>query len=232
MYLAGAWDEEKRVSTPNPADVIEALLFAAGAPVPLRKLAQAAQVPEEQALEEIALLREEKSRVGALHIVEVADGWQMVTKPAFASFVRALKDVPKQRLSRAAFEVLAITAYRQPVTRGEIESLRGVDCSGPLQFLLEKKLLLFAGRRDTPGRPWQYTTAPAFLEHFGLRSLDDLPPLSEWQSLGAPEGAEPNATDNSLFGAGVLGPAPTRPDETDVVDSDHAQVLGVEAPGD
>ena len=187
------------------ADVIEALLFAAGAPVPLKKLAHVAQVSEELAREELAILRDEKARVGSLQIVEVASGWQLVTKPAFAPFVRALKDVPKQRLSRAAFEVLAIAAYRQPVTRGEIEALRGVECSGPLQFLLEKKLLAFAGRRDTPGRPWQYATTPAFLEHFGLRSLDDLPPLSEWQSLAG--GEEPSQT-SALFDRGELAPSP------------------------
>ena len=187
------------------ADIIEALLFAAGAPVPLKKLAQVAQVSEDEALDELAILRDEKARVGSLQIVEVAAGWQMVTKPAFASFVRALKDVPKQRLSRAAFEVLAIAAYRQPVTRGEIEALRGVECSGPLQFLLEKKLLAFAGRRDTPGRPWQYATTPAFLEHFGLRSLDELPPLSEWQSLAG--GEEPPQA-SALFDRGELAPAP------------------------
>lgn len=188
----------------NRADVIEALLFASGAPVPLRKLAGAAQASEQEAREELENLREEKSRVGALQIVEVAAGWQMVTKPAFAPFVRALKDVPKQKLSRAAFEVLAIAAYRQPVTRAEIDALRGVDCSAPLHFLLDKKLLAFAGRRDTPGRPWQYTTTPAFLEHLGLRSLEDLPPLSEWQVLEA--AGESRVRTEALFDGGELAP--------------------------
>ena len=190
----------------NRADVIEALLFASGAPVPLRKLAQAARVSEDEAREELENLREEKRRVGALQIVEVAAGWQMVTKPAFAPFVRALKDAPKQKLSRAAFEVLAIAAYRQPVTRSEIEALRGVDCSAPLHYLLDKKLLAFAGRRDTPGRPWQYATTAAFLEHLGLRSLDDLPPLSEWQALEA--AGESQERTSSLFDGGGLAPAP------------------------
>lgn len=188
----------------NRADVIEALLFASGAPVPLRKLAQAADLEEAQAREELENLREEKARVGALQVVEVAAGWQMVTKPAFAPFVRALKDVPRQKLSRAAFEVLAIAAYRQPVTRGEIEALRGVDCSAPLHFLLDKKLLAFAGRRDTPGRAWQYATTPAFLEHLGLRSLDDLPPLSEWQVLEAH--GEAQGRSSALFSNGELAP--------------------------
>lgn len=188
----------------NRADVIEALLFASAAPVPLRKLAQAAAASEDEAREDLENLREEKKRVGALQIVEVAAGWQMVTKPAFAPFVRALKDAPRQKLSRAAFEVLAIAAYRQPVTRGEIEALRGVDCSAPLHYLLDKKLLAFAGRRDTPGRPWQYATTPAFLEHLGLRSLDDLPPLSEWQALEA--AGEGTARTSSLFDGGELAP--------------------------
>lgn len=190
-------------------DVIEALLFASGAPVPLRKLAHAAQASEEEVRQELEDLRQEKARIGALQIVEVAAGWQMVTKPAFAPFVRALKDVPRQKLSRAAFEVLAIAAYRQPVTRAEIDALRGVDCSAPLHFLLDKKLLAFAGRRDTPGRPWQYATTSAFLEHLGLRSLDDLPPLGEWQALEA--GSSEGTRASSLFNSGELAPADGTP---------------------
>src|SRR5687768_9219215 len=151
---------------PSTVDIIEALLFASDKPLPLEKLAEIAGVKPREALEEIEVLREEKARIGGLRVVEVAGGWQLVTKPHLASFVAQLRDVPRQRLSRAAFEVLAIVAYRQPVTRGEIESLRGVDCGGPLQLLLEKKLLDYAGRKESIGRPWLYATTPLFLEHF------------------------------------------------------------------
>jgi segregation and condensation protein B len=183
------------------ADIIEALLFASDRPVPLKKLAQVAEVSEEQAREEVEILREEKRRIGALQLVEVGEGWQMVTKPAFAPFIRALRDAPKQKLSRAAFEVLAIVAYRQPVTRAEVESLRAVDCAGPLQLLIEKKLVAFAGRKEVPGRPWLYSTTPQFLDFFGLRALEDLPSLSEWELLNQ------EAQANTLFNRGAMAGA-------------------------
>lgn len=163
----------------SKTDVIEAVLFAAEAPLPLEKIANILGGTEDEARGEIEILREEKSRIGGLQIVEVSGGWQMLTKPKYAPFVFQLRAAPRQKLSRAAFEVLAITAYRQPITRAEIEELRGVDCSRPLTFLLDKKLLQFGGRKDSPGRPWLYETTHWFLEHFGLRSIADLPPLAE-----------------------------------------------------
>jgi segregation and condensation protein B len=168
---------------PSKTDIIEALLFASDKPVPLKKLAQVVDIPVEGALAELDVLRDEKERIGALQLIEVAGGWQIVTKPAFSPFIRQLRDAPRQRLSRAAFEVLAIVAYRQPVTRSEVEALRGVDCSGPVQFLLEKKLINFAGRKDAPGRPHLYATTPEFLDHFGLRDIADLPSLEELVEL-------------------------------------------------
>ncbi len=181
---------------PSKADIIESLLFAADRPVPLKKLAEIAELDEKGAREEIEVLREEKSRIGSLQIVEVAQGWQIVTKPAYAPFIRRLRDEKKQKLSRAAFEVLAIVAYRQPVTRGDIEGLRGVDCSGPLHQLLDKKLVHLAGRKEAPGRPWLYATTTHFLDHFGLRALDDLPSLAEFASL--------NESPRQLFNRGAM----------------------------
>jgi segregation and condensation protein B len=161
-------------------DVLEALLFAADRPVPLERLATAAEVSVAATRESLEALREEKASVGALQLVEVAGGWQFVTKPAFAPAIRRLRDEKKSRLSRAAFEVLAIVAYRQPVTRGDIDALRGVDSSAPLQFLLERKLIAPGKRKDAPGRPWLFETTPQFLEQFGLGALDDLPALEEF----------------------------------------------------
>jgi len=183
----------------SKVDIMEALLFAADKPVPLKKLAQIAGLEPAQAQEEIEVLREEKKRIGALQIVEAAKGWQLVTKPEFASFIKQLRDVPRQRLSRAAFEVLAIVAYRQPVTRGEVESLRGVDCAAPMHFLLEKKLIAFSGRKEAPGRPWLYATTSQFLDHFGLRSISDLPSLAEFAELNAN-----GATEQNLFNRGAM----------------------------
>jgi segregation and condensation protein B len=167
----------------SKADIIEALLFASDKPVPLKKLAQVAGLEPRAALAEIDVLREEKDRIGALQIVEVAGGWQVVTKPQYSPFIRQLRESPRQRLSRAAFEVLAIVAYRQPATRAEIEELRSVDCAGSLQLLLEKKLITFAGRKEAPGRPWLYATTSQFLDHFGLRNIADLPSLAELAEL-------------------------------------------------
>ena len=180
------------------ADIIEALLFAADQPLSSEKLALAAELEIERAREELAILQEEKARIGALQLVEIAEGWQLVTKPQFAPHIRRLREVPRQKVSRAAFEVLAIVAYRQPVTRALVEEIRGVDCAGPLQWLLEKKLLAFAGRKDAPGRPWLYATTPLFLENFGLRAVDDLPSLEEWNAL------HQEARASNLFGRGAM----------------------------
>ncbi|HEX8234493.1 MAG TPA: SMC-Scp complex subunit ScpB [Abditibacteriaceae bacterium] len=184
-------------------DVIEALLFASDRPVPLKKLAQIVDLSPREVLAELDILREEKDRIGALQIIEVAGGWQVVTKPQFGTYIAKLREEKRQRLSRAAFEVLAIVAYRQPATRGDIEALRGVDCAGPVQFLLEKKLIAFAGRKDAPGRPWLYATTPHFLDHFGLRDVADLPSLSELAELNdAADGA--NSTSQELFRRGAM----------------------------
>ena len=207
---------------PSGADVIEALLFAADQPLSIEKLAAAAELEPERAREELAILQDEKSRIGALQLVEIAEGWQLVTKPQFAAHIRRLREVPRQKLSRAAFEVLAITAYRQPVTRAMIEEIRGVDCAGPLQWLLEKKLLAFAGRKDAPGRPWLYATTPLFLENFGLRDVDDLPSLEEWNAL------HQEARASNLFGRGAMN----TPDENSFEEKASLDAVQVLAAGD
>jgi segregation and condensation protein B len=168
---------------PKSIDILEAVLFAADTPLPVAKLAAACELDEAVVQEELGMLSEEKNRIGALQLVQVAGGWQMVTKPDFAPWVSRLREEKRARLSRAAFEVLAIVAYRQPVTRSEVEELRGVDCARSLGMLLEKNLVMLAGRKEAPGRPWLYTTSFAFLDHFGLRSVEDLPPLDEFTAL-------------------------------------------------
>ena len=184
----------------SKADIIEALLFAADRPLSTAKLAKVVEIDAVQVEAEIEILREEKSRIGALQIIAVGEGWQLLTKPEYSTHIRRLRDVPRQKLSRAAFEVLAIVAYRQPVTRGDIEALRSVDCAGPIQYLLEKKLIAFAGRKEAPGRPWLYESTTHFLENFGLASLDDLPSLAEWSALNAQSAA------SSLFNRGAMQP--------------------------
>ena len=175
---------------PQSTDVIEALLFASDRPVSPERLAAAAEVSLDEVRAALADLEREKASVGALQLIEVAGGWQFVTKAPFAPFVRRLRDEKKSRLSRAAFEVLAIVAYRQPVTRGDVDALRGVDSGGPLNFLLERKLVAPNGRKEAPGRPWLFETGPQFLEQFGLKSLADLPDLAEFAALEEGAGAQ------------------------------------------
>lgn len=116
-------------------------------------------------------------------IVEVAAGWQFRTRPEFAEVILSAKPERKLRLSRAALETLALVAYRQPLSRPEIEDLRGVDCGAVLKSLLERDLIRIVGRRDAPGRPALFGTTSTFLETFALKALSDLPPLREAEAL-------------------------------------------------
>lgn len=164
-----------------PAQVIEALLFAADAPVKIDRLAELAEVPPESArtvIDELNALYQETGRT--FRVQRVAQGYQLYTMPDYAEFVRRLyQHQYTHRLSRAALEVLAIIAYKQPVTRPEVEQLRGVDCSGPLVTLLERRLIATYGRASRPGNPFLYRTTPEFLRYFGLAGLEDLPRMEE-----------------------------------------------------
>src|SRR4029079_12522958 len=112
------------------------------------------------------------------------------TRPEYAPWIKALgKTKPAAKLSRSGLESLAIIAYKQPIVRGEIEAIRGVETSGVLRTLLERKLVRIVGRKDVPGRPIMYGTTKFFLQHFGLRDLAELPPLREFKELGEAEQA-------------------------------------------
>jgi segregation and condensation protein B len=172
------------ISAPAPlpaAQVIEALLFAADAPVKLDRLAELAESTPEDAravVDELNAVYEETGRT--FRVQRVAQGYQLYTMPDYAEFVRRLyQHQYTHRLSRAALEVLAIIAYKQPVTRPEVEQLRGVDCSGPLVTLLERRLIATYGRASRPGNPFLYRTTPEFLRYFGLAGLEDLPRMEE-----------------------------------------------------
>jgi segregation and condensation protein B len=164
--------------------ILESLLFAAGDPVSLARLCQLVPGYERRdvsrTLAEIAdeCAREERG----FRLQEVAGGWQLRTSRANAEFVKALLAQRPVRLTRAALETLAVVAYRQPVTRPEIEAIRGVDVDAVLATLLERRLVRVLGRKDVVGRPLLYGTTPAFLETFGLKDLAALPRLEE---LGA-----------------------------------------------
>jgi segregation and condensation protein B len=124
-----------------------------------------------------------ESRSGGMYLAEVAGGWQFRTRPDFQQYVTRHIKVKSAKFSQSALESLAIIAYRQPITRAEVEHLRGVDCGGVLKSLLEKRLVRILGKKDIPGRPLIYGTSKEFLEVFGLKDLKSLPTLREIQAL-------------------------------------------------
>ena len=123
-------------------------------------------------------------------IVDIAGGWQMLSNSNAAGYIREFyKTKSKEKLSRAALELLAIIAYKQPVSRGDLEVIRGVNCDGPVAHLLNKGLIEIVGRKEVAGRPFIYGTTKAFLEYFGLKSLEDLPKLEQLSQLEPTEGS-------------------------------------------
>jgi len=174
----------------EPRAVIEAFLFVAGTPLSLDKLAELAQTDKADIKEIVTRLTQRYNQPDSgIRLLEVAGGYQFRSDPALAPWLRRLQKERVQRLSAAALETLAIVAYRQPVTRAEIEYLRGVDSGGVMKTLLERNLLRILGKKDVPGRPLLYGTSRYFLELFGLKDLNDLPTLKEFAALD-PELAE------------------------------------------
>lgn len=177
--------------TPEPAGeltrahlrgLLEALVFASDKPIKASELARLASAPGKQVRELMLELRD--SYVGrGIALVEIANGWIFRTNVQFAPFVRQITGERPVRLTRAQVESLAIVAYRQPITRPEIDDIRGVDSGATLKLLLERDLVRILGKKDEPGRPILYGTSAQFLEFFGLKSLSDLPPLREATEL-------------------------------------------------
>lgn len=159
--------------------VLEAMIFAVADPLPTKKVCDVIDgVTAAEVKAAAAALQADYAERG-IRLVEVAGGWQFRTAPEHHAPVRLLfKDKPL-RLTRASIETLAVIAYKQPVTRAEIESVRGVDSTGVLEGLVERRVVRIAGRRDVPGRPLVYTTTPVFLEIFGLKDMKSLPTLAE-----------------------------------------------------
>ena len=163
---------------PEPIDVVEALLFASDVPVEadrIREVLDLSSADEARAL--VGGLRERyAARDSALEIVEAGGGYRMLTRPEVAPWlVRLARSRTRARLSRPALETLAIVAYRQPVSRPDIDAIRGVNSEGVLDNLMEKRMVRIAGRKEAPGRPFLYETTREFLVAFGLRDLGDLP---------------------------------------------------------
>ncbi|MFL6595926.1 MAG: SMC-Scp complex subunit ScpB [Chthoniobacterales bacterium] len=192
------------------ARVIEALLFSAQKPLTTRELRDAIKgaggddelEPNEfsksneaeiaAALEQLKIEYIEQQR--AFQLIERAEGWQLASDPAYARWVRGLFPAAKpQRLSPPSLETLAIVAYRQPITRADIEAVRGVAVDGVLQSLMERGLVKIGGRAEVPGRPLLYETTQFFLDHFGLKNLDELPNAEELRKRYLPTAAKPEA---------------------------------------
>src|SRR5262245_10293619 len=158
---------------------LEALLFASDAPLELARIAEVLELSPDEARAALAELTAACAAPGrGLTVVEVAGGYRLVTRPELAPVLVQLQRLRlKSRLSRAAVETLAIIAYRQPISRPEIEQLRGVNADAVVTALLERRLIRMVGRKVGPGRPILYGTTREFLEHFGLRDLGELPPF-------------------------------------------------------
>ncbi len=159
--------------------VIEAILFASGDPIESDKLCAAAGI-EEDTLEKLINLLSDRyeSTLSSLQVMKLGNCYQLAVRTDYSEYVRAAMETKKNTpLSPAAMEVLTIVAYNQPVTKGFIEHIRGIDSSSVVNSLVEKNLLEEAGRLDVPGKPIAYRTTSAFLRCFQLSSIDDLPPL-------------------------------------------------------
>jgi segregation and condensation protein B len=188
--------------------VIEALLFSAQKPLSVRELTEAIRGADAEnefsaneftrvreaevaaALEQLKIEYIEQQR--AFQLNEKAEGWQLASDPKYAQWVRQLFPAPKPaRLSAPALETLAIIAYRQPITRADVEAVRGVNIDGVLQTLMERGLVKIAGRAEIPGRPLLYETTQFFLDHFGLRNLDELPNVEELRTRHLPKARVP-----------------------------------------
>ncbi len=165
--------------------IVEALIFVADEPVSIKTLAEVTDEDKEivqAAIEELA--REYDRRESGLQIREIAGGWQLATRTEFHEEVRKfLKTRPSAKLSLAALETLAVIAYKQPATVPEILEIRGVQSASAIKTLLDKRLIVARGRKETVGRPMQYGTSKDFLIQFGLKDLSELPSIEDFEDL-------------------------------------------------
>lgn len=167
--------------------LVEALLFAAGEPITLRELVIAIGDVEPDLVRDTLHELAQASVGRGVRLVRIAGGWQFRTDPRFADPILRLRGGRPQKMSKAALEALAVVAYQQPVTRSEIENVRGVSSGGVVKTLLEKGYLRVTGRRAEPGRPLEYATTEAFLEMFSLAGLESLPTMKERAELNEGE---------------------------------------------
>jgi segregation and condensation protein B len=209
--------------TPEMQAALEALLFASDAPLELGRIGEVLDLAPDEARAACEALRAACEAPGrGLAVVEVGGGYRLVTRPELAPVLLRLQRLRlKSRLSRAALETLAIVAYRQPISRPEIEQLRGVSADAVVTHLLERRLVRVVGRKETPGRPILYGTTREFLEHFGLRDLAELPPFDIPAPPAAPEAPAPEAPAGEAAEVPVEAPA----DEEEARPADEGAVV-------
>jgi len=169
--------------------ILESLLFVADGPQSVQRLAEVLDQVDRQTIQSV--LSEWQDEIEAqgrgVRLVEVAGGYQLRTPKANADWVKKFLGGRPARMGKATLETLAIVAYRQPITKAEIEAIRGVDVDGVITTLLERSLIRAVARKDVPGRPFLYGTTPEFLQLFNLRDLSELPTLKEMDEISLPE---------------------------------------------
>jgi segregation and condensation protein B len=169
--------------------IIESVLFVADGPQPLQRFVEILDQVDKKILREVLneLQGEFESRNSGVRLVEVAGGYQLRTAKANADWVKKFLGGRPARMGKATLETLAIIAYRQPITKAEVEAIRGVDVDGVIATLSERNLVRAVGRKDVPGRPFLYGTTAEFLQLFNLKDLSQLPTLKEMEELSLPE---------------------------------------------
>lgn len=215
-------DENLELEPSQAKKIIEALLFAATKPLSVQEIRKAVKPLTVREVEtRITELKEEYLQNGrSFEIIEIAGGYEMATRKEYAPWILKIELQKKaKQVTQSALETLAILAYKQPITRAEIEDLRGVDVSGVMATLVERGLIKIVGRKEVPGRPFLYGTTEKFLEHFGLNRIEDLPSISDIQSL-----VEKSVRKEDLLGVQKNVPIPEEPRH-----SDHERSEGEES---
>ena len=212
-------DENLELEPSQAKKIIEALLFAATKPLSVQEIRKAVKPLTAREVETlITELKEDYLQNGrSFEIIEIAGGYEMATRKEYAPWILKIELQKKaKQVTQSALETLAILAYKQPITRAEIEDLRGVDVSGVMATLVERGLIKIVGRKEVPGRPFLYGTTEKFLEHFGLNRIEDLPSISDIQSL-----VEKSVRKEDLLGVQkmIAIPEETAPDPADEVES-------------
>ncbi|MDB4358806.1 SMC-Scp complex subunit ScpB [Verrucomicrobiales bacterium] len=221
--------------------IVEALIYAAPEPVSsaeiakaVRRAAEDSAIPEAQEWETInasdieTVISELDERLvqtgSAIQLSEGSNGWRFVTREIYADWIRALlPEMRPEKLSAAALETIALIAYRQPITKADIEAVRGVSVDGQIQKLIDRRLIHIAGRADLPGRPMLYETTEDFMEHFGIKELDDLPNASELRIVELPTPEEEPAEEE------VADTEEAETAESEKVDDNAARIAALEA---